>query len=52
MTAPELNEVVPFLLRTILQIVVPQTTTVQRSMDRWFRHELVQHVVFEKGKAR
>ncbi|KAK4158310.1 hypothetical protein C8A00DRAFT_10977 [Chaetomidium leptoderma] len=40
--ATELEETAPFLLRTILQVAVPQIAVVQKSVDRWFRQVMAQ----------
>ncbi|KAE9376376.1 hypothetical protein N431DRAFT_529327 [Stipitochalara longipes BDJ] len=44
MSAYELHEAADFLLRTILIVVAPQTLAVQRSVQKWFRQYLAQHL--------
>jgi hypothetical protein len=49
--AAELDQTSPFLLRTILQVVVPQTAEVQKSVDRWFRQTISQRVIVEQERC-
>ncbi|KAK4235718.1 hypothetical protein C8A03DRAFT_17567 [Achaetomium macrosporum] len=42
MAAAELERASPFLLRTILQVAVPQTAAVQKRVERWFRQTISQ----------
>lgn len=50
MTARTLYHDAPFLLRTIIQAVAPQTLPVQRSVHRWFRQVIAYQVVVEKKR--
>lgn len=50
MSAYELHEAADFLLRTILIVVAPQTLAVQRSVQKWFRQYLAQHLVVEQER--
>lgn len=49
--AAELEHTSPFLLRTILQAVAPQSAAVQKSVDRWFRQTVAQRVVVEQERS-
>lgn len=51
MTAFELYQTTPFLLRTILQVTAPQTPTIQREVQLWFRQYIAQHVVVEQERS-
>lgn len=48
--AAELEQASPFLLRTILQVAVPQIAVVQKSVDRWFRQLIAQRVIVEQER--
>jgi hypothetical protein len=50
MSAYELYEEAPFLLCTILTVVAAQTLAVQRSVQRWFRQYLAEHLVVEQER--
>ncbi|SPQ23416.1 db9d8240-fd34-4dca-8ffb-04f3f1f132ba [Thermothielavioides terrestris] len=49
--AAELDQTSPFLLRTILQVAVPQTAAVQKSVDRWFRQTISQRVIVKQERC-
>jgi hypothetical protein len=50
-TAAELEQASPFLLRTILQVVVPQTAMVQKSVDRWLRQHIARRIIVEQERC-
>lgn len=50
MTGLEVYSATPFLLRTILQVVVPQTSAVQKTVQMWFRQSIAQYVVVEQER--
>ncbi|KAH8885935.1 hypothetical protein GQ53DRAFT_658903 [Thozetella sp. PMI_491] len=46
-TAREMLERQPFLLRTILQAVAPQSAATQRAVDTWFRESIATSLVID-----
>lgn len=50
LTALELYNTAPFLLRTILQLTAPQTPEIHKGVGRWFRQYISQHVVVEQER--
>lgn len=48
--ATELEQTAPILLRTILQVAVPQIAVVQKGVSRWFRQVMAQRVIVEKER--
>lgn len=49
--AIDLLEQRPFLFRTIIQVTCPQTPALQRSLSRWFRIYIAEHVVVDQEKS-
>ncbi|KAK1752245.1 hypothetical protein QBC47DRAFT_68766 [Echria macrotheca] len=50
LTAGELHERQPFLLQIIIQIITPQSASVQRAVAYWVRQYIAQHVIVEQEK--
>ncbi|KAK3318186.1 hypothetical protein B0H66DRAFT_227245 [Apodospora peruviana] len=50
MSACDLLDDKPFLFRTIMQVVAPQSPAVQRNFSRWFRLYIAEHVVVNLEK--
>jgi hypothetical protein len=49
--AAELEHLSPFLLRTVLQVAAPQTASVQKSVDRWFRQQIAHRIIVEQERS-
>lgn len=49
--AIDLAEQRPFLFRTIVQLTSPQTPVLQRSLSRWFRIYIAEHVIVDQEKS-
>lgn len=49
-TAQDLFQRQPFLFRTIIQIVAPQSAALQRSFTIWFREYIATHIIVKQEK--
>lgn len=49
--ASELRETAPFLLRAILQATSPQTLSIQKAVQLWFREQIAQRVVIHQERS-
>ncbi|KAK3502813.1 hypothetical protein B0T13DRAFT_181768 [Neurospora crassa] len=49
-TAQDLFQRQPFLFRTIIQIVAPQSAALQRGFTTWFREYIATHIVVKQEK--
>ena len=50
LTAKELLDTAPFLLRTILFMTAPQSASVQKAARMWFREKIAQHVIVDQER--
>ncbi|KAJ5188374.1 hypothetical protein N7472_007388 [Penicillium cf. griseofulvum] len=50
MTANEMHDRTPFLLRTILLVTVSQSLSIQKAAQLWFRQQIAQRVVVDQER--